>query len=217
MRSRWHRPCLLLSLLLLDGAATAGTPAPAGEPDPVTLIATRGFHGAFAHSGMRSDSAMDYRNFFAEILCESNAPGGGEALFLYPLELPPLAGFLESVRLWGYDLDGGDLRLRLLRACTSFSPPFATRTVLAERELAAQPGAGAVLIDLPVDLAPSASTDCSHLLEVRVARSGQACQGGLVSVMRLRLQMRDPEHIFRDGFFQQARLPSVGVGEGGRP
>jgi len=211
------RLLLLPAIAAAVAVAAAAAEVPMGGPDPVTLIATRASHGAFAHSGLRSDSTMGHGHFGAELFCQFGAPAGGEALFLYPLQLPPQADTLAAVQLWGYDLDGGDLRVRLLRACTSFSPPFATRTILAEHEVPSQPGLGPVLIDLPVNLAPTIDPDCSVLLEVRVARNGQACQGNQVSVMRLRLQMRDPGHIFRDGFFQQERVPVAAAHAGGRP
>lgn len=208
-------PLLSLAVALASvGAASAQ--APSGTPDPLTLAATRSHYGAYAHSGVRSDTAMTYAHFEAELQCVNAPPAGGESTFLYPLELPPRAGTLESVQLWAYDDEGGDLRARVLRVCHGPVPPHVVRAVLAEREVAPEPDLGPVRLDLPVNLPPTSSPDCSILLEVRVARAGQACQGNAVTIMRVRMQVRDLDHIFRDGFLALERVPSApdGPGEG---
>lgn len=212
-RAAFRTPLLHLAVVLA-GVGAAGAQTPSGTTDPLTLAATRSHYGAYAHSGVRSDTAMTYAPFEAELHCVNASPAGGESTFLYPLELPPLAGTLESVQLWAFDHDGGDLRARVLRVCHGPVPPYAVRSVLAEREVAPEPDLGPVLIDLPVNLPPTSSPDCSNLLEVRVARDGQACQGSLVTVMRVRMQVRDLDHIFRDGFLALERVPSAPDGPG---
>lgn len=206
-------PHLAVALAIVGGASAQ---ASSGAPDPLTLAATRSHYGAYAHSGVRSDASMTYSHFEAELHCVNPPPDGGESAFLYPLELPPLAGTLESVQLWAYDDDGGDLRARVLRVCHGPVPPYVSRAVLAEREVAPEPDLGPVLVDLPVNLPPTSSPDCSNLLEVRVARAGEDCQSNSVTVMRVRMQLRDLDHIFRDGFLALERVttPPDRAGEG---
>lgn len=204
----------LIVALGVAGGATAQ--APSGTPDAVTLAATRSHYGAYAHSGLRSDASMAHSNFGAEIQCVNGPLSGGEANFLYPLELAPLAGTLESVQVWAYDLDGGDLRMRVLRVCHVLQAPYVLRAVLAETEVAPAPGLGPVRVDLPVNLPPTSSPECSNVLEVRMARAGQNCQGNQVTVMRVRMQVRPFDHLFRGGFLDLDPVgPAPGAAGGG--
>lgn len=212
-RPAFRAPLLHLAVAMASAGA-ASAQAPSGTPDPLTLAATRSHYGAYAHSGVRSDTSMTYAHFGAELHCVNAPPAGGVSTFLYPLELPPLAGTLESVQVWAYDDEGGDLRVSVLRVCHGPVPPYAVRSVQAVREVAPEPDLGPVRLDIPLNLPPTSSPDCSILLEVRVARVGQACQGNAVTVMRVRMQMRDPNHIFRDGFLALERVPSAPDGPG---
>jgi hypothetical protein len=203
--------CAIGSVLLLPAAVFAQPPV----TSPEQLAATRELFDLHAHGGHRSPSTMAYGTFNngAELSCTDSGTSG-ERLVHYPLTIPSHL-FLERVQVWGFDTVGSDrMRVRVLSTCQTnggLDPP--QLNVLAE----AQSPNGTfnrVYFDLPVG-AFGNNAGCVQTIEIRMAAAGQPCIGDTRTIMRVRAQAFNPEHIFRDGFVPRVAVPGgvASIGE----
>jgi hypothetical protein len=184
---------------------------------PEQLAATRELFDLHAHGGHRSPSTMAYGSFNngAELSCTD--PGSsGERNVHYPLTVPSHL-FLERVQVWGFDTSGADrMRVRVLATCQTnggLNPPQVN--ILAEAQTA-DGTFGRVFFDLPVGVFGN-SAGCAQTVEVRLAAPGQPCVEEDRTVMRVRAQAFNPEHIFRDGFVPRVAVPAGLETVGERP
>jgi hypothetical protein len=197
--------------LLLPTLAIAQPPV----TSPEQLAATRELFNLHAHGGHRSPSNMAYGTFNngAELSCTD--PGtSGERMVHYPLTVPSHL-FLERVQVWGFDNAGPDqMRVRVLATCQANGGLDLPQTnILAEAQTPNGTFAR-VFFDLPVGLFGN-SASCVQTIEIRLAAAGQPCVGDVRTVMRVRAQAFNPEHIFRDGFVPRVAVPTgvEGIGE----
>lgn len=196
--------------LLLPATAFAQPPV----TSPEQLAATRELFDLHAHGGHRSSSTMAYGSFRngAELSCTDTGTSG-DRLFHYPLTIPSHL-FLERVQVWALDNGAFDvMRVRVLATCQTnggLNPPqIAT---LAEGEGGG--GSPNVYLDLPVGSFGDFA-GCVQTVEIRLATPGLPCLGNSRTVMRVRAQAFNPEHIFRDGFVPRVAVPAgvAGIGE----
>lgn len=184
--------------VLASGTALAQPPV----TSPEQLASTRELFDLHGHGGHRSSGAMPYAAFGAELACADTGTVG-ERIFHYPLTVPTHL-FLERVQVWAFDRDNGDgMRVRVRSVCQpngGLAAPVANTFASAQ----SPPGVfGAVLFDLPVGVFP-ASNSCALTVEVRMAAPGLPCDDRDRTVMRVRAQAFNPEHIFRAGFVARA-------------
>lgn len=201
-------------MLALPGAAQAQPPI----TSPEQMAATRELFDLHALGGHRNRSGMSYSSFNdgSELNCVDSI-STGEKLVYYPLTSPSHL-YLERVQVWGFEslANSDSLRVRVLSICHgqgNANPP----TTLIRAQAGLQPGQFArVYFDLQVGLF-GAGTDCTDTVEIRFASSGQVCQGSGRSVMRVRAQAFNPEHIFRDGFVPRVNLSQSATNPEARP
>jgi hypothetical protein len=191
--------------LLAPGAVWAQPPV----TSPEQLASTRELFYLHGHGGHRSAGSMPYAAFGAELACADTATLG-ERVFHYPLTVPTHL-FLERVQVWAFDRDNGDrLRVRVLSVCQTnggIAAPVANTFATAQ----SPPGVfGPVLLDLAVGVFPDTNF-CALTVEVRMASNGSPCDDRDRTVMRVRAQAFNPEHIFRAGFVARADTTPVAM------
>lgn len=208
---------LKTAFLCLVVLAAPAVPAQPPVTSPEQMASTRELFYLHAHGGHRSAGSMPYAAFGAELACADSGTSG-ERVIHYPLTVPSHL-FLERVQVWLFDRDNGDrARIRVRSVCQGnggIAPPAASTFASAQ----SPPGVfGPVFFDLPIGVFPD-SNGCALTVEVRMAADGRACDDRDRTVMRVRAQAFDPEHIFRSGFPRRAPIDAatVAVAAGVRP
>lgn len=131
--------------------------------------------------------------------CRNTGASGPRRVF-YPLHVPD-GHLLNYVDIWGWDNSARELSFRVLKVCQAFlGGGLPVVTELATGATAGTPQRFHAEINIDPD-DESTPGICGHVVEARFTADGLSCAGPDLGVLRVRAEVRNPDVIYRDGFF----------------
>ena len=200
------RGCIVFGIAIAVPSAASDRSGPTITGADVTNRAFLDYYGGHGHAMVPESWQSAWGAFQDEVNCRNTGASGPRRLF-YPLHVP-MNQRLNWIDVWGFDSSSSDLAIRVLKVCQEFlTPGLPVVTQLATGGSTGMPGR--FHRQILVDDEGAMTLTCKYVVEARFTAEGVACAGSGLGLLRVRAEVRNPDLIYRDGFFQYRQFTTT--------